>query len=143
MSKLVRLVALGALLAAGCGGSNAVLRADKAAYPISMSQGLRGEDGKLLQKAQKQSVGTFTLDYTSWSALWTLVPVFNARRDISSEVNDQIAKAGGDAIVGLNVTSTHCLWNFFTIVGVLPDCANVAVRGDIVKVAAPAVAATP
>lgn len=136
MSKLLRVGALGAFVVAGCGGSNAVLRADKANYPISMSQGLRGEDGKLLQKSQKQSVGTFALDYTSWSALWTLVPVFNARRDISSEVNDQVAKAGGDAVVGLNVTSTHCLWNYFTIVGVLPDCANVAIRGDIVKVAA-------
>jgi hypothetical protein len=142
MSALVRVAALGALtLATACGGSNAVIRADKANYPVSMSKGLRGEDGKLLRASQKQSVGTFALDYTSWSAVWTLVPIVNARRDISPELNAQVEKVGGDAIVGLNVKSTHCLWNYFTIVGVLPDCAHVAIRGDIVKVAASSVPA--
>jgi hypothetical protein len=137
MSAKRRVIAIGILLAtAGCGGANTVIRADKASYPISLSEGLRGEDGKLLEDAQKQIVGTFELDYRAWSALWTLVPIVNNKRDISDEVNAQVVKVGGDAIVELRTTSSHCFLNYLTLVGILPDCAKVTMRGNIVKVAA-------
>ena len=135
MSAILRLSMLGLLLlGTACGGARVHVRADKADYPISMSEGLRGEDGALLTESQKQSVGGFELDYKAWSALWTLVPISNNDRDISPELNAQIAKAGGDAITGLEITTGHCGWNFFTIVGLFPDCANVYIKGNIVKV---------
>ena len=121
-------------LATACGGARTNVRADKAEYPLSMSQGLRGESGALLAAGDKQEVGSFELDYKAWSASWTLVGISNNDRDISSEVNAQVAKAGGDAIIDLTVNTGHCMWNYFTVVGLFPDCANVSIRGSIVKV---------
>ncbi len=141
--------ALAALIfAAGCGGARTSVRADSAAFPISLSEGMRGPTGALLAEADKKEVGSFQLDYKAWSAVWTLVGLVDNDRDISSEVNAQVAKAGGDAIVGMSVETAHCFWNFFTVIGLLPDCANVSIRGSIVKVpsaspAAPLKAATP
>jgi hypothetical protein len=134
MSALRTALFAALVLAAGCGGARTNVRADSAAFPISFSPGLRGPDGALLAAADKQEVGSFQLDYTAWSAVWTLVPVINNDRDISSEVNAQVAKAGGDGIIGMSVETVHCFWNFFTVIGLLPDCANISVRGSIVKV---------
>ncbi len=47
-------------------------------------------------------MGQFSLDTTAWSAIWTL---------------------------NLAVTTGHCFWSFMTTIGILPDCANVEVRG--------------
>jgi hypothetical protein len=52
----------------------------------------------------------------------------NNKRDISDEVNAQVAKAGGDAIVKPSTKSSHCFLNYVTLVGVLPDCAKVSRR---------------
>ena len=27
-----------------------------------------------------------------------------------------------------------CFWNFITLIGLFPDCANIEVKGDIIKV---------
>jgi hypothetical protein len=126
----------------GCAGARSYVVAREASVPISMSDGLRGEDGKLLDKAQKHVVGEFSYDYRAWGMLWTAIS-FTGNKDISEEVDRQVKEAGGDAINNLEVRSGLCTWSIFTIVGVLPSCANVEIRGDIVKVsrASPAPAA--
>jgi hypothetical protein len=108
--------------------------AEKSNYPISLSEELRGADGKLLQPSQKKVVGTFETTYKGWTALWTIIPMVNRTHDISDEVNAQVAKAGGDAVVGLDVMSQQCGWNYATFLGILPGCGNMRLRGDIIKI---------
>ena len=129
------LIALvGLMSVSACSGMRSYVKADNSKYPISLSEELRGANGQLLQPQQKQRVGTFEMSYKTWTALWTMVPIANRTRDISEEINEQVAKAGGDAVVGLDVTSQQCGWNYLTFVGIFPGCGNMTLRGDIIKV---------
>lgn len=123
------------LSSSGCAGAHSHIRADKSQYPISLSDGLRGDDGQLVSEARKRPVGSFQSQWSAWTALWTIIPLANRTHDISDEVNQQVIKAGGNAIVGLDVKVYQCGGNYFTILGILPGCNNVVVSGNIVKVA--------
>ena len=128
-------LALVSLVASGCSGARSYVVAPTAEIPISMSAGLRGEDGKLLAREQKHVVGEFSMNYRAWGMLWRAIS-FTGSKDISAEVNRQVKEAGGDAVMNLEVRAGNCMWNAFTIIGLLPDCSNVELRGDIVKVSA-------
>jgi len=125
------------LLAAGSGGSRSFIRADGADFPISLSGGLRDADGQLVADARKVIVGKLDISYKAWSAVGWLIPIANRERDVSAEVNEQVRRAGGDGVIDVEVRATNCLWSYFTIFGLLPDCSNVSVRGTIVKVEPP------
>lgn len=116
----------------GCAGARSHVVAPDAQYPVSMSDGVRDTDGSLLSDKEKKVVGGFQRDYRAWGWLWSAVS-FTGDKDISEEINEQVKKAGGDAIVNLAVRSEPCLWNLFTFIGIVPDCANVKVRGHIIK----------
>ncbi|HEY4393432.1 MAG TPA: hypothetical protein VGP64_05200 [Polyangia bacterium] len=119
------------VLTAGC-GARSYIRADSARYPVSLSSGVRGADGKLVDPQALQKTGEFHSDYTACRMFWTLVPVKSAHRDISDEVNQQVAEAHGEAIVNLSVQSAATVWSFITFLGVFPDCGKVDITGDIV-----------
>ena len=76
--------------------------------------------------------------------LWRLIS-FTGDKDISDAVNEQVTSAKGDAIQDLSVESSGTVWNIMTFIGIFPDCANVRLKGTIVKVTPPAAApaATP
>lgn len=122
-------LAIGAI---GCSGSRSHVVAPSAQYPVSMSDGVRNTDGKLLPDEHKKLVGGFSYDYKAWGMLWRIFS-FTGDRDISEEVNDQIKRANGDAIVNLSVKAESCTWNIFTLIGIFPDCSTVRVRGHIIK----------
>lgn len=124
--------ALLTLAASGCWGSRAYVSAADVKYPVSLSSAVRGPDGRVLSGADIEKVATFRMDYTTCRMLWTLIPIKSAHRDISDEVNEQVARKGGEAIVNLSVESSVTVWGVMTIVGVLPDCGKVRIRGDIV-----------
>jgi hypothetical protein len=132
---VIRRALLVALAAAafGCSGARSYVVARSATVPISISDGLRGPDGALLADGQKTVVGEFEYQYRAWGMLFRIIS-FTGDKDISEEINRQVAAAGGDAVNNLEVSSGNCLWNMFTLVGLLPDCANVAIHGDIIKV---------
>jgi hypothetical protein len=127
------LLALSIVAVTGCSGARSNVRADHSDYPISLSDELRAADGKVVPGAQLESVGVFQLSYKAWSALMTLIPLSNRNRDVSPEVNEQVKKAGGDAVVGMEIATRQCSWNFFTFLGILPGCSNVEIKGNIVK----------
>jgi hypothetical protein len=132
MSAPIRRALLGLLvLAAGC-GARSYIRADSARYPVSLSSGVRGPDGKLVDPQALQKTGEFHADYTACRMFWTLVPIKSGHRDISDDVNQQVAQAHGEAVVNLSVESAATVWNIITFLGVLPDCGKVDIRGDIV-----------
>jgi hypothetical protein len=124
--------ALLTLAASGCWGSRAYVSAADVKYPVSLSSAVRGPDGHILSGGDIEKVATFHMDYTTCRMLWTLIPIKSAHRDISEEVNEQVARKGGEAIVNLSVESSVTVWGAMTIVGVLPDCGKVRIRGDIV-----------
>ena len=132
MSTPVRRALLGLLVLAGGCGARSYIRADSARYPVSLSSGVRGADGKLVDPQALQKTGEFHTDYTACRMLWTLVPIKSAHRDISDDVNQQVAAAHGEAIVNLSVQSAATVWNIITFLGVLPDCGKVDITGDIV-----------
>jgi hypothetical protein len=134
MRALLVIAALAALGTTGCSGAWAHVRADNAKYVISMSDGIRGPDGKILPENQVQSIGEFEASTKKWTMLWRIIPLGTRTFDISDDVNEQVAKAGGNAITNLEVKATHCVWNAFTLIGILPDCGNVSVTGTVVRV---------
>lgn len=125
----------------GCGVSSWVTAPDSK-YPISMSSGLRDQNGELVASANKTKVGTFEKHYKACSMLWRLIS-FTGDKDISDSVNEQIAGAKGDAIQDLSVESSGTVWNIMTFIGIFPDCANVRLKGTIVRVTPPAPPAPP
>ncbi len=129
--------ALLTLAASGCWGSRAYVSAADLKYPVSLSSAVRGPDGRILSGGAIEKVATFRMDYTTCRMLWTLIPIKSAHRDISDEVNEQVARKGGEAIVNLSVESSTPIWGAMTIVGVLPDCGKVRIRGDIIARAEP------
>ncbi len=126
-----------AFLLGGCGVSSWVTAPDSK-YPISMSDGIRDQSGELVATDKKTKVGTFEKHYKACSMLWRLIS-FTGDKDISDAANQQIADAKGDAITNLTVESSGTVWNIITFIGIFPDCGNVRLNGDIVKVT-PAVA---
>jgi hypothetical protein len=118
------------LSAAGC-GARSYVAAPGAKYPVSLSSAVRGPDGKILSDGDVEKRGTFKMDYTACSMLWTIIP-FTGTNDISNQVDRQVANKGGEAITNLSVESSAGAWNIMTIIGILPDCGHVRVRGDIV-----------
>jgi hypothetical protein len=133
-AAMVAVVSLALVSVSACSGMRSHVRADKSNYPVSLSEQLRGADGKLLQPSQKKNVGTFDVTYKGWTAFWTIIPMVKRTYDISDDVNEQVAKAGGDAVVGLDVQSSQCAWNYWTFIGILPGCGNMHLRGDIIKI---------
>lgn len=134
MNKLINALIplLGTIACVGCAGGHGTLAANSAKYPISMSSGVRDPEGKLLGDKDLKEVGKVKTEYHAWSMFWNMIPL-SGERDISEEINSQVQTAGGEAVVGLEVTASNCTWNFFTLIGFLPDCASVAVEGRIVK----------
>ncbi len=58
-------------------------------------------------------------------------------KDISKEINAQVARAGGDAVINLRISTAHCGSDFVPVLSwfpVWPGCTNVHVEGDIVRV---------
>ena len=130
MNAAVRGLAVGLLAVAGC-GARSYVAAPGAKYPVSLSSAVRGPDGKVILEDETTKLATFKMDYTACSMLWTIIP-FTGTKDISDQVNRQVANKGGEAITNLSVESSAGAWNIMTFIGVLPDCGHVKVRGDIV-----------
>src|SRR5262249_15718904 len=69
-----RLLGLGLLSLSDVGcGARSYVAAPGAKYPVSLSSAVRGPDGKILSEDDTQKLGTFKMDYTACSMLWTLI----------------------------------------------------------------------
>ena len=130
---------LGAVIALGCAGCgvSSWVTADQSRYPISMSNGLRGPDGRVIPPEHIHPVGHFEQRYLACSMLWRIIS-FTGHHDVSDDVNEQVKALGADAITNLAVTSGVTGWQLFTFLGIFPDCSKVSISGDIVKVDRPA-----
>ncbi len=130
----VKALGLGALLvlSTGCGVSSWVT-APESKYPISMSSGVRDAQGDLVPEGRKTVVGRYEQHYKACSMLWRIIS-FTGDKDISEDVNTAVADAKGDAVTDLSVESSATVWTLLTLIGIFPDCGQVRLQGNIVKV---------
>lgn len=131
-SRILFALSLAALLTTACGTRSYVV-APKSQYPISLSSAVRDEAGEVVPVSRLQKLGTFKHDYNTCSMIWTIIPLGGRTRDISKAVNEQIAEREGEAIINLRVEAGAYISSIATMFGLLPDCNNVKIRGDIVE----------
>ena len=121
---------------AGCAGARVTVTADRAAYPVSLSASVADGTGRLWKRSELVKVGTFATHHTSIGFLYSgLTP--RSTVDVSEEVNAQVAASAGEAVVGLEISSSGaCALNAVPVLPILPiwpGCLRVELTGDIVK----------
>jgi hypothetical protein len=111
-----------------------------------MSRGVRDADGSLLASENREKVGDLLVKTNAFGILYSAVDL-NPKTDISEEVNKEVLRTRGDAVVNLKVTNSQCPMNFIyplTLLPIWPGCVTVRIHGDIIrKKAAPVAPATP
>lgn len=135
--KAPALVLAAALLTAGCAGARVQVRADRARYPLSLSPVVRDAAGRLYDARTLVKVGWLDVRRTATGFVYSALTV-PAARDLSDDINAQVAAAGGEAVVGLRIsTGDGCGWlNGFPILNALPvwpGCVPLRLTGDIVR----------
>ena len=134
---LARIAAFGALLASGCAGARAGVRADSARYPVSLSGVVRDKNGRLYDKHSLTKVASFSAQRTRVGFVYSALTI-PSTYDISEDINQQVASSCGEAVVNLVVTiSNSCTWlNMFPFLNALPvwpGCVPLTITGDIVR----------
>ncbi|MBX7082688.1 MAG: hypothetical protein K1X88_26010 [Nannocystaceae bacterium] len=134
--KTLILTALAAIaLSSGCAGGRSNLRFDDTRYPVSLSPTVLGSDGMVLVPARREIVGKLEIETKVYGLLWAAVPL-TPNKNLSDQVNDQIERAGGQAVVNLRVTSRQCGLNsawVLSTVPLWPGCSRVFVQGEIIR----------
>ncbi len=135
--RLVFSVVLPAVAAAGCAGARVNVTAERAQYPISLSDAVRDPSGALYAPQSLQRVGDFSLEASRMGVFYSLWTP-RANLDISDAVNVQVAAAKGEAVIRLSVTvSDSCaVLNAMPVLNVLPlwpGCVPVSISGQIVR----------
>ena len=153
-----RAIALGAVLTvAGCAGARVTVTADRAAYPLSLSDSVADASGRLWKRNDLVKVGTFRAHHAALGFLYSGLTPWSTV-DVSEDVNAQVAAVAGEAVVGVEISSSGdcvlhdsvrpdvgqsapAVLNAFPVLPVLPiwpGCVHVVQTGDIVKRPAPA-----
>ena len=119
-----------------CAGSRSQISAPSVNYPVSLSSAIRNVDGTIPAVEDLAKVGEFNYQYKTRSMLWTLIPLSRQKHDISNALNEQIAKAGGDAVINLAIKNGGDPVISFTsmlTLGLLPTSSLIEIKGDIVS----------
>ena len=128
-----------ATLATGCAGGHARLSFDSAAYPVSLSPTVPDNDGQILAPERFEVVGVLSVQTKAWAIFYSAVPL-QGKRDVSSDINAQVAEHGGEGVVNLRIVSKQCKINHAWVINALPiwpGCSDVTLTGDIIRRAAP------
>lgn len=132
----VRCVTLlfGALLAlSGCAGAHYRVSGDGLGYPVSFSRVVHDADGRPLFLGEAlEPVGQFVFRKTSVGFLYG---VTGTTVDLSDDINREVARFHGEAVVSLRMRTENCStsWLFpLTALPFYPGCQNLAVSGTVV-----------
>ena len=129
------------MLTMGCAGARTMVKADGAKYDVSLSRAIRDSSGKVIPSERVEEVGIYHKRAHGWGILWSCLPLNSI--DISNSVNEQVEKAGGNAIINLSVKVRENFINssinwvtfwVFTMFPVYPYCSVVDFKGKIVKI---------
>lgn len=124
-----------ALLASGCAGARGGVSFETTRYPLSMSQVLFDPQGRMLPPQALQIVGTVKAERRLWGLMYSWIPL-SGTKDLSDDMNRQIGATGGEGVIGLHAEVTGCVPNGFfpfTLLPIWPGCANVEVKGWVVR----------
>ena len=130
-----RLLAPLLLSITACAGGRTNLRFDETAYPVSLSPTVLGRDGGVLLPKAREVVGQLEIETKAWGLLWAAVPL-TPNKDLSARINEQVERAGGEAVVNLRITSRQCGVNHAWVLSTVPlwpGCARIFVQGDIIR----------
>ena len=97
---------------AGCAGARGGVSFKTARYPISMSGMLFDPQGRVLPPQALQVVGEVQADRWLWGVMYSWIPL-SGTRDMSEDMNEQIAAFGGEGGIGLHAEVTGCALNGF------------------------------
>ena len=90
----------------------------------------------MLDLRQLDVVGEFKFKYRSVHMLFTLIPLSRWHYDLSGVIDEQIERAGGEAIVDFSAQTYYSEWTMLCAIlglGVLPAYSDVAITGKIVR----------
>jgi len=124
-----------ALLATGCAGARSGIEMPTSKYPVSLSNGMYGPNREMLRPDQMEKVGELAIDRTAWGLLYSLVPL-TPTLDVSDEINEQLAAAHADGVIRFRTNVKPCGLDYafvLTFIPFWPGCANVEVRGDMIR----------
>ncbi|MCX4239421.1 hypothetical protein [Paraliomyxa miuraensis] len=131
----VGLSSIGLAILIGCAGGRTNLQFNEAKYPISLSPTVLGRDGLVLFPDERTVVGQLHLEAKAWGIAWAAIPL-RPNTDLSKELNSQVHKVGGEAVVNLRITSRQCGINHAWILSTIPlwpGCSRITVQGDIIR----------
>jgi hypothetical protein len=129
-----------AVASIGCASASGNINMDTLEYPASMSPSLYGSDSEILTVGQELTVvEDFEYEQGIWSILYGSVSLSSSRA-IAKAMNKSIKEARGDGLVNLSIESDSSVTNYIgwvtwlAILPITPGCANVTVKGQIVRV---------
>lgn len=132
----IPVIALLLISLAGCAGGRVGITAYDAKVPVSMSRGVRDQNGELVSAERRVRVGKYEQQFSGFSIFYSLVPL-SGRKNLAPSINQQVEQVGGDAVINLRVSSRGCILNYFVgfnLLPIWPGCTRVTVEGDIIKV---------
>jgi hypothetical protein len=137
--KIVTLFIIGLImLTMGCAGACNTIKADGAKFDVSLSRAIRDSSGTIIPSERLEEVGTYHKEANGWAIFWSALPLNSI--DISNSINDQVEKAGGNAIINLSVTARNSFlnsflkWPPFSMFPICPGYSVVNFTGKIVKI---------
>lgn len=136
--KKILLTLLSLCLFTSCvgGGAKGTLHFEEAIYPVSASKGtFLNEEGDLTREKDYDVVGTFRKNFTTVAFVWGIASLKNEIK-LGKAVNEQVEKAGGDAVKNLEVKIETSLLNLTPVLSILPFWPSLAsgyVKGDIIR----------
>ena len=137
MNRIAMLLCLlGAVCIVGCAGTGTNNRVtfSNSLYPVSLSPVVVDSDGTILGPDRLESLGTFQGRKRGWSTIWGFVSLHDI--DFSEELNAEVQRLGGEAVVDLQITSINSGLNWWIILNwipIWPGHVKVEVKGTVVR----------
>jgi hypothetical protein len=125
------------LVLCGCAGAKCKLSARSVEPPVSCTPCVFDATGRIHEAATNEIVSHFTLTKTKWTVFWKSVPLGGEDWDISPELNAQLSRTRGNAIVNVMVTVEGCnffQWYLAALIPVIPSYVTVKVDGDVAQI---------
>ena len=114
-------------------GSKTRITLSEAKVPVSMSRSVRDESGAIVKLKDLDKLGKFESTLLSWSIFYEVIPLFT-EKDISKDINEQVQKAKGEALVNTTIETRACSLISIPILSVLPfwpTCSITTVSAEI------------
>jgi hypothetical protein len=125
------------LLLCGCAGADCKLSARSVRQPVSCTPCVYDATGRIHEAEKSEIVSHFTITKNKWTVLWKSVALGDANWDISPDLNAQLNRTPGNAVVNVTVTAEGCnllQWYLAGLLPIIPSYVTVKVEGDVAQI---------